>query len=339
MKPKIHILYKFVDGPWGGGNQFLKALRDYFRKKGVYCEKAVDADVIIFNSYPFGSEYLFKKLYKLKKKHNKILIHRVDGPISYIRGKDKTIDNLIFNTNQLLADGTVFQSNWSMDKNYKLGMKKSPFENVITNAPDSTIFNKNDKKAFDKNRIKLIATSWSGNPRKGFDIYKYLEENLDFKKYEMTFVGNSPIEFNNINWIKPIPPKDLANFLKKHDIFITASKNDPCSNSLIEALHCGLPSVARNDSGHPEIIGNGGVFFENESDVISSIEKVCHNYFIYQKNINVPGLDFVGDNYYKFAVKIFEDFLNHKYHPRNLGFFDYGKFLAIKLKASFKRFF
>ncbi|MBA7489471.1 hypothetical protein ES702_00005 [subsurface metagenome] len=35
---KIHILYKFIEGPWGGGNQFLKALRDYFRKVGVYSD-------------------------------------------------------------------------------------------------------------------------------------------------------------------------------------------------------------------------------------------------------------------------------------------------------------
>lgn len=33
---KIHILCEFVEGPWGGGNQFLKALRRYLRKKGVY---------------------------------------------------------------------------------------------------------------------------------------------------------------------------------------------------------------------------------------------------------------------------------------------------------------
>ena len=41
--PKIHILYKFKSGPWGGGNQFLKALRTALTQKGVYAETLDDS--------------------------------------------------------------------------------------------------------------------------------------------------------------------------------------------------------------------------------------------------------------------------------------------------------
>ena len=37
---KLHFLFDFKEGPWGGGNQFLKALRNYFREKGIYSENA-----------------------------------------------------------------------------------------------------------------------------------------------------------------------------------------------------------------------------------------------------------------------------------------------------------
>ena len=47
---KIHILYLFKDGPWGGGNQFLKALRNEFIKMNFYEEIPEKADVILFNS-------------------------------------------------------------------------------------------------------------------------------------------------------------------------------------------------------------------------------------------------------------------------------------------------
>lgn len=339
MSLKIHISYKFVEGAWGGGNQFLKALRNYFRKKEVYSENAENADVILFNSYPFGSEYLFNLFFKIKKKSDKILIHRVDGPISYVRGKDEIIDKLIFKTNELFADATIFQSNWSMNKNYEIGMQKSPYEKIIMNAPDPNIFNTKNKKSFGNSKIKLISTSWSNNIRKGFDIYKFLDENLNFNKYEFTFVGNSPIKFKNVKLIKTVPTEKLAKILKEHDIFIIGSKNDPCSNSLIEAMHCGLPAVARNDGGHPEIVGKAGVLFESKRDVIDAIEKVAQNFTYYQKKINVPNLDLIGKEYYKFAQCIYEDYLNRKYCPKKIGFLDSGKFINIKLRALKKRVF
>lgn len=334
MKPTIHILYKFPEGPWGGGNQVLKALRNHFRKKGFYSESAEDADVILFNSYPFGSEYMFDLVFKLKKRHpNKILIHRVDGPISHLRGKGKILDEIIFEFNNLFSDGTIFQSNWSRQKNNALGMLKSPYETIIMNAPDPGIFNFKDTQSFNNKEIKLIATSWSGNIRKGFDIYKFLDEHLDYDKFKMTFVGNSPIEFKNIRWIKPVPSEKLATILKGHDIFITASRNDPCSNSLIEAIHCGLPAVAINDGGHPEIIGDAGEFFENESDVIAAIEKVAKEYKHYQAQINPPAFDEIGHNYYEFANGIYDNYLDGSYHPKHVTFLNAMKFIHIKMKV------
>ena len=44
---KIHILHEFIEGAWGGGNQFLKGLRDYFIDKDVYTPHPQLADVIL----------------------------------------------------------------------------------------------------------------------------------------------------------------------------------------------------------------------------------------------------------------------------------------------------
>ena len=48
---KCHILFPFVDGPWGGGNQFLKAQRQEMMSRGVYCDDADRADVVFTNSH------------------------------------------------------------------------------------------------------------------------------------------------------------------------------------------------------------------------------------------------------------------------------------------------
>jgi glycosyltransferase involved in cell wall biosynthesis len=301
---KINILQKLKEGAWGGGNQFLKALRKEFIKLGAYEDDPRLADVVLFNSFPWREEHLFRKIAKLKRA-GKIIIHRVDGPISEIRGGDLKIDKIIFSFNNLFADGTVFQSNWSRAENYKLGMKKKSFETVISNAPDADIFNRQGKSAFNREKTKLIATSWSANPRKGFELYKYLDANLDFSKYQMSFFGNSPVEFKNIVKHNPINSQELAAQLKNYDIFITASEKDPCSNSLIEALSCGLPAVYLNDGGHPEIVKGGGEFFEGEGDILAKIDQVADNYEFYQARIQAPSMEKIARDYLEFIKNVY----------------------------------
>ena len=141
---KIYILFNLTDGPWGGGNQFLKAMKKEFQGNGAYAEKAKDADVILFNSH-----HCLNMAFKLKKRFpKKIFIHRVDGPIGLYRGRDEVIDKIIFESNDILADGTVFQSIWSKEQNKKLYDDKGRYEMVAYNAPDGRIFNEQNKKAF-----------------------------------------------------------------------------------------------------------------------------------------------------------------------------------------------
>lgn len=331
---KIHILYNFQEGPTGGGNQFLKALKGEWQRQGIYEENLEKADIVLFNSH-----HCLKQVFWAKKKFpQKIFIHRIDGPIQLYRGKDQAVDNIIFKTNKLLADGVVFQSNWSKKENCKLHQYFSKYEKVIFNAPDQTIFNKVSKKDFKLQwKIKLIAVSWSDNFKKGFNLYQYLDEHLDFKKYEMSFVGNSPVVFKNIKIIKPVLSRELANILKQNDIYITASQKDPCSNSLIEALSCGLPATVLNDGGHPELLQKGGELFTGQKDIIEKIEKVAQNYYFYQKNLPEFFLDKVAREYFNFAKQIFDDSQSGYYFPRQVGVFAVFSFYFELFKFFFFR--
>ncbi len=175
---KIHILYKFEESFFGGGgNQFSKALKEEWTALGVYENDIEKANVILFNSY-----HQLKQVFSAKRKFPlKVFIHRIDGPMGVYRPKEKFLDKLIFTINRFLADGTIFQSQWSMAENKKLFPFASQYQTVIYNAPDSRIFNKQNKKPFNQTgKISLIASSWSTNFLKGFDFYKYLDENLNF---------------------------------------------------------------------------------------------------------------------------------------------------------------
>jgi len=324
---KIHILYSFQSGPWGGGNQFLKALKKELERIGVYTEKKENADVILFNSHHF-----FNDVFKFKKRFpNKIFVHRIDGPLGLYRGKDKIIDKIIFKFNNLVADGTVFQSHWSKKQNQNLYNNKNTYETVAYNAPDGTIFNKQNKRPFkSEGKVRLIAISWSDNIKKGFDTYKHLDENLDFSKYEMTFVGNSPLKFQNIKHIKAVPSNELANVLKSYDIYITASQKDPCSNSLIEALSSGLPAVVLNDGGHPELVQQGGEVFDNKNEIIGKIDKIANNYPYYQSKIPEFSIQKTAEEYYNFVEDIFH---NKEYRKKKVTLF--SNLTMIKLRIMF----
>ena len=302
---KLHFLFDFKEGPWGGGNQFLKALRNYFREKGIYSENAEEAEAILINGHQYGKNNLyFLKLWKLlRSRPDIVVLHRVDGPISIVRGNGSGIDKLIYFVKAMIAHGTIFQSRWSRNQNLLLGMQENKISTIITNAPDPNIFCSKEKQSAGA-KTRIISTSWSPNPRKGFNIYKYLDRHLNWDRYEMTFIGNSPGTFSRIKHIPPVKSSELASLLHQHDIFLTASQNDPCSNSLIEALHCGLPSIALNSGGHPEIIKNAGELFEDEKDVLNAIDKVAADIEGYRRKIDPQNIADIGNAYYNFAKEV-----------------------------------
>ena len=311
---KVHILFEFKSGATGGGNQFLKALKNFFKEKNLYTDSIEDADLVLFNSYQYINE-----LVQIKQAYpDKIFIHRVDGPIRLYNSMKDRRDYVANVSNAIIADGTVFQSEWSKRRNKDLGMRSNSFEATILNAPDETIFNRSVSKNKNSEKTRIIATSWSSNWKKGFGCYKWLDENLDFQKVDMTFVGNSPIEFQNIKIVKPLASPELAGMLREHDIFLTASKNDPCSNSLIEALHCGLPAIVLNSGGHPEIVGNNGLMFEEPAEIPELIEKIQRNYSEYSSNLHMPTINEIGSEYLDFLSVIYKKTQEKYYQVKKL---------------------
>ena len=272
---KIFISYKSKIEAWGGGNQFLKNLKHKLSKMQKICDDPKDADIILFNSHHNLIKTLF---YKIKYPHKKF-VHRIDGPISSYRGEKGTkLDELIYLFNSKISNGTIFLSNWSKNENIKKGYFLSNNQ-VINNAPDNEIFKEKKYSLVNQNRkIKIIASSWSDNLLKGFDIFKHLDENLDFSKYQMIFVGNSKIKFKNIEIIKPVKSHTLYSFIEDSDVFIFASKIESCSNLLMEAMATGIPVLVVNGTSNNEIFNSNGYIFNDKSNVINKLEELINNY-------------------------------------------------------------
>jgi glycosyltransferase involved in cell wall biosynthesis len=224
-------------------------------------------------------------------------VHRIDGPIGIYRGTDNEVDRRIWEMNQRFADVTILQSRYSLEAHLSIDLHfRSPV--VIPNAVDPAIFHPRGRLPRDPGRkIRLISTSWSDNPGKGAATCKWIEDHLDWNRFEFTFIGRSPIRFDRIRTLPPLPSQPLSDELRAHDIYVTASRNDACSNALLEGLACGLPALALRSGGNPELVAEGGVLFDGTDDVLDKLAELVANYESRQTLIRVAPLSEVVDRY------------------------------------------
>ncbi len=294
----LSIFHEFDPPPAGGGHQFLRALWKQAETNGVRVENNTlsrSTRACLLNSFNFKE----KRLQRLNRRDSVLYVHRVDGPIDVYRGLDDGVDKNIHSVNQKFADKTIFQSRYSLEKHLELGMEfKKPV--IIMNAADPDIFHSRDRSIYSRNRkTRLVASSWSDNINKGALVYQWLDEHLDWERFEMTFVGRSPVVFKNIQMISAVDSMRMAELFREYDIYLTASKNDPCSNSLIEARTCGLPAVYLQSGGHPEIVNQAGAGFEAAEQIPELLNQVVESYEAFQSRISVASIHEVGESYLK----------------------------------------
>jgi glycosyltransferase involved in cell wall biosynthesis len=288
----VAIFHDFAPPPSGGGNQFLRALADELERGGLRVERnrvSRTTRAALCNSYNFDLD----RLQRLARPGCRI-VHRVDGPIGVYRGHDDGTDRRIWKTNHALADATVFQSRYSLERHRELGLEfKEP--RVILNAVDPALFYPGPRRP--KGKLRLIATSWSDNPAKGADVIRWLEQRLDWDRFDFTFVGRAPIAFERVRTIAPVPPAELAELLRAHDVFFTASLHESCSNSLLEALACGLPALYVDSGSNAEVAGDGGLAFRERDELPALLDRLVDELEERRAAIAIASLDQVTDCY------------------------------------------
>jgi len=94
-----------------------------------------------------------------------------------------------------------------------------------------------------------------------------------------------------------VSSEDVAELLRSHDVFVTASLHEACSNALLEALSCGLPAVYVDSGANSELVGEGGLPFSDLEDVPVLLERLVEEYEAFQARIRVPALSEVADRY------------------------------------------
>ena len=284
----VSLFHQFAPPPDGGGHQFLRAWMRGLEARGWRVENnsiSGTTRACVFNSFNFDAGRL-----RWLRRRGCRMVHRVDGPVATYRGFDDGTDRIVWELNREFADATIVQSRYSLEQHRTLGFDL-PAVRVIPNAADPSIFHPNGRIPFDgRRKIRLVSTSWSDNRNKGADTYAWLDEHLDWSRCEYVFIGRLPLRPRRIRVEPPARSERVAELLRASDVYITASRNDPCSNSLIEALSCGLPALCLRSGGHMELMGRGGETFEDASEIPDLLERVVGTYAEYQSRIRPPDL-------------------------------------------------
>lgn len=167
-----------------------------------------------------------------------------------------------------VADQIIFQSEWARDY-------ISPFikktGKIIYNGIDTEIFKpEGDKVNFGKHDSVYLYSRFNRDETKGWERawYEFLIESRKNKNIKLVIVGQFSDELicynfdffcgEKVEYLGIVEnPIRMANIMRGCNILLAPYFNDAYSNTIQEALGCGLEVRADNSGGTPELLKNG----------------------------------------------------------------------------------
>jgi glycosyltransferase involved in cell wall biosynthesis len=249
---KVYINRFPINGPWGGGNMFVKAFHKHVPEMGHDLippeSMSIAPDAVLLagldNDGQGGVSAEQAIMYKMYQDRVKLVLRVNENDAR--KGTAHVDDYLLKLAPHM--DGTVFVSHWLRDYFLERGWPDNNHA-VIVNGVDREIFKSQPK--LNNGKLNIVAHHWSDNPLKGFDIYEQLDEfvGANSDKYAFTYIGRDRRTFKHTNVVRPLFGKKLGEELGKHDVYVSASRFDPGPNHVLEALACDMPTYVHKDGG------------------------------------------------------------------------------------------
>lgn len=239
----------------GGGWTFVSNFRNAMA--GIITDNYDDASV-----YFIAGATMVQRDEVLKAKSDgKKIVLRVDNAVRNSRNRNTGMSRM--HDFVQWADLVVYQSQWARKYLMPYLGKDGP---VIHNSVNTDIFNNSNRHPQD-HEIYLYSR-FNRDETKNWEVARYWYSRQANRGAELFIVGNySPelidgnFDFYNGESFKFLgvqPLEALASIYKQSNYLIYTYYNDCCSNTLIEALCCGLklagPEYFQTTGGAPEII-------------------------------------------------------------------------------------
>jgi hypothetical protein len=317
---KIAIGFTMQDGPYGGGNSVIRSMANLLPKYGheiVWTLDDDDIDIIVLvdprmrsPNIPFAAGSILN--YLAFRNPNAIVVQQMHDCDERKNTKNMNRRQRIAN---YAADHSVCVGSWMLDLDLVRPEHASAYSAVL-NGGDMTTFHRNGHTPWDhESPMKLITHHWGGHWMKGFDVYQHLDNFLDDpqwkSRFSMTYIGNVPTDFvfRNIDHLPPTAGEDLAGQLQAHDVYITASINEPAGLHHIEGALCGLPILYRRSGALPEYCDGYGIPFDGVGDIETALKRMIDEYDQWYKSLD--DYDQTEAKMVETYAKLFED-LDHQ---------------------------
>jgi len=275
---------------WGGGNLFVIAMCDYAKDFGweVTHKLEDDLDAILMVDPRYDDLGISaQELVDCKLKNKIPLFHRINECDA--RKNTNDIDSLLIGCSYY-TDCSIFVSKWMM--NYFQTKGWHCRDELVPALPDNPIHKKvrpgikielekirknyyiyngvypeiyysgYGEEKIKNGKTNIVIAHWSNNLLKNVFTHKideFVGGHSD--EYTFTYIGRPPQGLKNTKIIAPLYGKDLGNEIRKYDVCINSSKDDPASNSIMEAIASGIPTYAWcGGGGSLELVGEDHVY-------------------------------------------------------------------------------
>ncbi|MCD6226142.1 glycosyltransferase family 4 protein [bacterium] len=173
----------------------------------------------------------------------------------------------------------------------KLAQKTAPYQKikVIYNGIDTNEFKPTKNKTMSK-KLKILCVARLIE-RKGIKYLLKALGSLKKKDFILTIIGDGEEKRTlvqltkelridkKVKFLGPVPHSKIARHYQKNDLFILPSLNEGMSNTVLEAMACGLPIITTKVGGAKELIKDNGFIIKPKSvlALVDTIKKYLAN--------------------------------------------------------------
>lgn len=253
----------------GGSNTFASNLTNWAKNKNYQLVSSIlDAEIGVVIAHRGVTTDLLRQA----KKRNCFILHRIDehlGALDSPRYKEK--HQLIKELNAY-SDITVYQSEFV--KRTAQPFLKTKHHVVIHNGADPAIFHPSNRPGKDIGHV-----TWGTDEKKRLDLlYREILARPD-DRFRLVgrqrHVHDQAITFRlkNVSLRGEKKRKSIPAEYRKMKVLFFPSENDPCPNTVIEAILSGVPVCYHDSGGTPELVRNCGVPLDRFEYLLDNIEK------------------------------------------------------------------
>jgi glycosyltransferase involved in cell wall biosynthesis len=229
----------------------------------------------------------------------------------------------------LNADFVFYQSDFCKQCCDQIIYKRSKNFKILYNAVDTNFFIPGDAKENSVISILKVGIYNRNNVWRLFDTIKAIY-NVKKHSYKLSIIG--PIEKKikkeleqlinqykmneQVSILGEVEQNNIVGIMQKHHMLLTTKIYDPCSNTIIEAMSCGLPVVFHNSGGNYELVKNAGWSFGKKNKNIEKIEVSYKDIISTLENIKIDEISKKSKLARYRAKKYFDTFKWEKEHRK-----------------------